>query len=510
MIKKSLFIFSFLLFFFTCYAQNQVLNNSITYKTREIKLYDALKEISDIVGYEFSYNADLVSANKNVKANFKDKKLKNILDEILNDSTLNYRVVEKQIVIYKRNLINSIAAIHPNLNDSATQLTITGVVVDQESGEPLPYANISILGESVGTISNENGEFIFKFPAKFLNSDLVISFIGYKNAIIPVSELSSDENTIYLKQDLISIQEVVIRYIEPISLIRDAIAKIPDNYSNQDNIYTVFYREIIKRNNKYAAVSEAVLNVFKSPYTNYHNDHIRLLKSRKNVDQNVMDTLFFKLKGGLRACLYLDIIKNQTSFINEEKFHLYQYEMTNIVKIDNSTAFVIEFEPKFYIKDQSFKGKIFIDTETSAIKAAEFEIDPSAISKLSQELVVKKTWKTKVKPVSAKYRVNYRMLDSVLHLNMVRGELDFKVNNKSRLFSDYYKTIFEFAVNDIDTSNVDRFKRSEMINTEKIFIDQHETYDAAFWGEYNYIKPDEPLEEALVRIAKNLEKLNEH
>ncbi|MFO7828412.1 MAG: carboxypeptidase-like regulatory domain-containing protein [Bacteroidales bacterium] len=508
MIKRIISISTLLILFTTCYAQDQVLNRVITYKTKEIKLYDALNEISDIVGYEFSYNADLVAANKNIKANFKDEKLKDILDDILNDSTLKYRVVEKQIVIYKRNPINSIASIHPNLSDSATQITITGLIVDNETGEPLPYANISIFGKSIGTISNEEGDFVFKFPAKFLESNLVVSFIGYKNATIPVAELSHDENIIYLNRDMISLQEVVIRYVDPISLIREAIDKIPENYSTQDNIYTVFYREIIKRNDEYAAVSEAVLNVFKSPYNNYHNDHIRLLKSRKNIDQNVMDTLFFKLKGGLRACLYLDIIKNRTSFIDEDKFHLYEYEMINIVNIDNSRAYVVEFSPKFYIQDDSFKGKLFIDTETHAIKAAEFEIDPSAISKLSQELVVKKTWKTKVKPVSANYRVNYRMLDSILHLNMVRGELDFKVRNKNRLFSDDYKTIFEFAVNDIDTSNVDRFKRSEMINTEKIFIDQHETYDASFWGDYNFIKPDEPLEDALVRIAKSLEKLN--
>lgn len=63
-------------------------------------------------------------------------------------------------------------------------------------------------------------------------------------------------------------QEVVIRYVEPKNLIREAVEKIPENYSTQDNIYTVFYREIIQRNDDYAAVSEAVLNVFKSPYTN--------------------------------------------------------------------------------------------------------------------------------------------------------------------------------------------------------------------------------------------------
>ncbi|MDY6799782.1 MAG: carboxypeptidase-like regulatory domain-containing protein [Bacteroidota bacterium] len=507
MINRLLIISTLIVITLTGNAQNQVFETPITYKTQEIELYDALNELSEIIGFEFSYNADLIPANKTIKANFKNEKLQVILNNLLNDTTLNYRIVEKQIVIYKKNTLNALASHHPNLKDSTYQFTIKGKVIDQASEEPLAYANISILGKSIGTVTNNDGAFVFKIPARFLQLNLAVSFVGYKNAIIPISELSPDDNVIYLKRANINLQEVVIRYVEPKTLIREAVEKIPENYSTQDNIYTVFYREIIQRNDDYAAVSEAVLNVFKSPYNNYHKDHIRLLKSRKNIDYSIMDTIFFKLKGGLHASLYLDIIKNSISFIDKDKLGLYEYTMTDIVNFDNSTVFQIEFSPRYYLKNESFRGKIFIDTETSAIKAAEFEIEPSAVSKMSKELVVKRNWRVKVKPMSAKYKVSYRSLNNVLHLNMVRGELDFKVKNRKRLFADDYKTIFEFAVNNIDTTNIDNFKRNEMINTEQIFIDQDNEYDADFWGEYNFIKPNEPLEEALVRIAKNLKTL---
>ncbi|MGC9374162.1 MAG: carboxypeptidase-like regulatory domain-containing protein [Bacteroidales bacterium] len=506
MTNRILIISTLILISLTGNAQNQVFETPISYKTKDIELYDALNELSEMIGYEFSYNADLIPVNKTIKADFKDEKLHVILNNLLNDSTLNYKIVEKQIVIYKKNTLKGLASHHNNLKDSTLQLTIKGKVIDQFSDEPLAYANISIFGKSMGTVTNNDGEFVFKIPAQFLPFNLAISFVGYKNAILPISELSRDVNIIYLKRANISLQEVVIRYVEPKNLIREAVEKIPENYSTQDNIYTVFYREIIQRNDDYAAVSEAVLNVFKSPYTNYHNDHIRLLKSRKNIDYSIMDTIFFKLKGGLHASLYLDIIKNSISFIDIDKLDLYDYKMGNIVKFDNSTAYEIKFSPRYDLKNESFRGKIFIDTETSAIKAAEFAIEPSAVSKMSQELVVKKNWRVKVKPLSAKYKVSYRTLNNVLHLNMVRGELDFRVKNRKRLFADNYKTIFEFAVNDIDTTNIDDFKRKELINTEQVFIDQDNEYDADFWGEYNFIQPDEPLEQALVRIAKNLKK----
>ena len=73
--------------------------------------------------------------------------------------------------------------------------------------------------------------------------------------------------------------------------------------------------------------------------------------------------------------------------------------------------------------------------------------------------------------------------------------------------STNFKTVFEFASNDIDTSEVTRFNRNETISPYKVFIDEDHKYDKKFWGEYNYISPNESLEEALVRIQHKLKKL---
>ena len=68
-----------------------------------------------------------------------------------------------------------------------TQDTLTAVVRDAETGEPVPYASIYV-SSSCGTISNYEGE----FSLACLPSDVVrISSIGYKQVSFTASELPS-------------------------------------------------------------------------------------------------------------------------------------------------------------------------------------------------------------------------------------------------------------------------------------------------------------------------------
>ena len=55
-----------------------------------------------------------------------------------------------------------------------------GVVVD-ESGKPIPYVNIWVENENIGTTSEENGEFSIAASA---NKNLIFSILGFDKRII--------------------------------------------------------------------------------------------------------------------------------------------------------------------------------------------------------------------------------------------------------------------------------------------------------------------------------------
>ena len=77
-----------------------------------------------------------------------------------------------------------------------------GVVVD-ESGKPIPYVNIWVENENIGTTSEENGEFSITASA---NKNLIFSILGFEKRIIKASEVSN----VILKATAFQLDEVVI------------------------------------------------------------------------------------------------------------------------------------------------------------------------------------------------------------------------------------------------------------------------------------------------------------
>jgi hypothetical protein len=104
--------------------------------------------------------------------------------------------------------------------------------------------------------------------------------------------------------------------------------------------------------------------------------------------------------------------------------------------------------------------------------------------------------------VSAQYYVRYQNEKDKLYLAYILSDNIFRIRKKNQLISRTFQTITEMAVTDTQTQNVTRFKQKEITDINDLFINQVGGYDEDFWGEYNYIQPDEPLEEALKRIGK--------
>lgn len=486
-----------------------IFDSSISYKAKSIKLHDALSEIGDIIDYEFSYNPDLLATNSIIKVKYEDVNLKQLLNDIINDSTLIFKVVDKQVVITKRNQLNKLMFVNVD-GKSIGYIKLKGKILDKESKQPLSFANISIKGKSIGSISNDQGDYNLSISKGFIKDTLVFSYIGYKNTYIPIEQLSLNNNLIYLDKDKYKIQEVVIRAYNAKEILLEATGKIKDNYHTDPYQITAFYREMVMKKTELVAITEAVMDVYKSPYLGTYSDRVKLLKGRKNEYYTKEDTIALKLQGGLYSSLFLDLIKNPKYFIREEFFHLYDYSIDEVINYNDKPVYVIKFKPNTYIDENSFQGKIFIDTDCLSIVAVEFDLTQDALNKIGNGFVVKKAFRTQVRPLSVKYFVNYRKINDKYFFNFAKGELSFKVKFRKKLFYTNFKTVFEFASNNIDTVNVERFKRNKILSSNKVFIDENYDYDHEFWGEYNYISPEKSLQDALIEIQKTVDALSKN
>ena len=70
--------------------------------------------------------------------------------------------------------------------------TIRGFVYEESSSEPIIFANVSLNGENIGTVTDDNGYFIFlNIPEG--NYLIDVEFIGYQKKTIPISIVSGNK-----------------------------------------------------------------------------------------------------------------------------------------------------------------------------------------------------------------------------------------------------------------------------------------------------------------------------
>jgi hypothetical protein len=484
-------------------AQDSLLNKPVNIKFKNTTLKLAFKRIEQQLNCYFTFEGSIVNLEKLINKSFKDTPLKICLSAMLEDTNLIYKSIDNHIIIKRKFYFDNKEDIIKDIPDF---ITVRGQVVDGQGDGPLPFVSIGIVGFGIGSITNAQGEFILKVPGKHINEKISIIQLGYLNKFIPVKQLIDTFAVFQMERSFITIQEVIIRKTDPKFLIRSAISKIKNNYCTEPVYLTGFYRESVERRYEYMFFSEAVIKIYKSSYIReYDLDLIKLLKSRKMQDVRQEDTLILKLKSGLSTCLELDMVKNPISFINENNFDSYDYSMSDIVTFNDRNAYLIEFEQKKSVDEALFKGKLYIDIEKLAIIGSEFSINPQKVSETQSNYVVKKRRDIKVRMTNIEYFVNYRLVNNKYYLNYVRGNLQLKMKKNGKLFPVDFETSLEMAINEIDTINVERFKRNEIEDPYTIFVDDFHEYDEAFWENYNFIKPDEPLQESIRNFSFKLE-----
>lgn len=87
--------------------------------------------------------------------------------------------------------------------------TVTGVVTDSITGEPLPYAGIYLMGANSGVASDIEGRFSFSTTQKF--KKLKISVLGYNAKFVDVKPGQTNNIKVLLSPAQTQLQEVVVK-----------------------------------------------------------------------------------------------------------------------------------------------------------------------------------------------------------------------------------------------------------------------------------------------------------
>ena len=120
------------------------------------------------------------------------------------------------------------------------------------------------------------------------------------------------------------------------------------NYSSDKSLLTAFYRETVQKRRRYISVSEAVIDVAKTAYSDREpsNDKVQIQKGRRLLSQKTSDTLAVKVVGGPTLSVYLDVVKNGDALLSQENLNYYDFHIEEPVNLDHRMQYVVSFRPE--------------------------------------------------------------------------------------------------------------------------------------------------------------------
>ncbi len=402
-------------------------------------------------------------------------------------------------------LANSISEINISEFQSFTQYK--GEVVDANNGNPLIFASLVLEDTNISTVTNSEGEFLLKIPDNISEGNIVVSFLGYRTRNIPLSSLDSGNNKIELEVSVTTLPGVDVTVPkDAMALVRATLNRRGDNYTEDLLFMTAFYRETIKKRRQNVSLSEAVVNIYKTPYTSPKRDAVQLYKARKSTDYSKLDTVALKLQGGPFNALFVDLMKYPEFIFTNESLKDYRFTFDRSTRINDQLIFVINFKQHDEVIEPLYQGKLYIDAEKLILTSAIYSLNITDKYAASRLFVRKKPRNAQVFPTEVAYRVDYRERNGRWYYGYSNVLLEFRINWDRKLFNSVYSMTCEMAVTDWERKSDDVIpKFKDRLKSSIILSDAALGFsDPDFWGEYNIIEPEKSIESAIRKIQRQL------
>ncbi len=297
------------------------------------------------------------------------------------------------------------------LNGFAQLTKVRGTVIDKETKEPIPFANVYFKGTKIGTITDFNGYFFIE--TRTASDSLAVSFLGYKDVLKKISQHHFQEINFEMEKQGITLQEVKILPGEnpAFALLRKIIDNKKKNSPSKLNSYQyeVYNKMEIDMNNiddKFkkrkvfknfqfvfdyvdttAISGKAFLPIFISETLSDYYYNKKPEKHKEIIKANRISGIQNESVSEFTGQMYqnVDIYKNYISvfgktFIspiaNFGKFY-YKYYLIDSTYIDNHWCYQLSFKPKNK-NEPTFTGDIWIADTSFAVKKFKIRLTKDA------------------------------------------------------------------------------------------------------------------------------------
>lgn len=159
------------------------------------KLSSVLELIQEQVPYKFAYNNSIIDVNRLITLDIKGQSLEQTLKTIFENTDVTFQISANQIILSSKTFAQN----------KPQEIQVRGIITDDSTGEPVPFASIQIKGTSVGTTSDELGNYSIMAPSHGL---LIFSSIGYESMEIAINNRAIINQN--LSPDVESLENVLV------------------------------------------------------------------------------------------------------------------------------------------------------------------------------------------------------------------------------------------------------------------------------------------------------------
>lgn len=244
----------------------------INYKSNHATIQEIINDLESEYGIRFSY-ATSSWMDESLSVSFKDESIDNVLDYMLSEQDIEYKKINNNILLRKSTSYN----IQDNKAYKSSIHLKGKVETGSEEISSLAYAIVMVQNTSIGTYTDLDGKFDLEIPDKYSTQNILVSYVGFEDAVYKLSELKNEYVLLKLSEQSFSISEVTIKN-----------RKKPVRISEQDNS-TVLTNTQIKSQISGVMGNDINRSIQLLPGITAHDDDSADIKIRgSNNDQTLM------------------------------------------------------------------------------------------------------------------------------------------------------------------------------------------------------------------------------
>lgn len=332
-------------------------------------------------------------------------------------------------------LLFSMLGMGANAQDN--KITISGMIADATTGEPIPFANLGVLGTLAGAASDMDGKFELVLPANYADRLIRVSVVGYASYEVKVAEAGEKGFLrIVLKPVTYGIGEAEV-YAESLvykKMLRQVVENISRNYISRPYNYEGYFQYTITENGNPQSMKEAIVTIFDNKgyersdvHTAYKNLNYRFDQVRRDREvQSVLDGLTY-----FDDILTSDIIRNTRNILDIANVADYKLKNKGRLMYEGDSVRLIAYEaekPSLSTSGDAavtkYSGEIYINLKDYAVLKNVIHISADNFNQLGHNLIPANG--TKKEDVKMTIVTNYKKLNSVYFLSGITIQYTYK------------------------------------------------------------------------------------